>query len=149
MIRCEVLEQIGLFDEDFFLYFEETDLCRRAAEAGWKTAYVRDSEVTHIGSVSTGMKAWDRVPRYWFDSRRHYFRKSHGRIYAGIATLAHIAGAMVYRLRALVADKPRVDPPKFLRDLIWHAISKRPVRKTGKAKLTTNHLQARSAKDAA
>ena len=122
MIRREVLEQVGLFDEGFFLYFEETDLCRRAQLAGWATAYVRDSSVTHIGSVSTGMKRWDRVPQYWFDSRLRYFTKAHGRVYAGCATLAHIAGALVYRLRCLVSNKPRVDPKYFLRDLIWHAI---------------------------
>ncbi|MEY8840606.1 glycosyltransferase family 2 protein, partial [Cribrihabitans sp. XS_ASV171] len=37
MIRAEVIEETGGFDESFFLYFEETDLCRRAAEAGWTT----------------------------------------------------------------------------------------------------------------
>ena len=69
MMRAEVLEQIGLFDEEYFLYFEETDLCRRAALAGWPTHYVVESRVTHIGSVSTGMKVWDRIPEYWLDSR--------------------------------------------------------------------------------
>jgi len=73
MIRRRVLAQIGQFDERFFLYFEETDLCRRAAAAGWDTVYVRESRVTHIGSVSTGMKTWARTPVYWFDSRLHYF----------------------------------------------------------------------------
>ena len=62
MMRRRALDEIGLFDERFFLYFEETDLCRRARAAGWPTAYVRESEVTHIGSVSTGMKTWARTP---------------------------------------------------------------------------------------
>ena len=60
MIRMEVLDRIGLFDEGFFLYYEETDLCRRAARAGWQTHYVVESLVLHIGSVSTGMKEWKR-----------------------------------------------------------------------------------------
>ncbi len=121
MMRCEVLEQIGLFDERFFLYFEETDLCLRAARAGWHTDYVRASEVTHIGSVSTGMKTWKRMPQYWFDSRLYYFQKNHGALYAAGATLAHVCGALLWRLRRSIGQKPRRDPDHFLRDLISHA----------------------------
>jgi N-acetylglucosaminyl-diphospho-decaprenol L-rhamnosyltransferase len=121
MMRQSVLEQVGLFDEAFFLYFEETDLCLRAARAGWPTDYVRTSEVAHIGSVSTGMKEWSRVPGFWLDSRRHYFTKSHGRGYAALATAALIAGGVLWRARLLVQDKPLADPPHFLRDLAAHA----------------------------
>ena len=121
IIRREVLEAIGLFDEAFFLYFEETDLCLRAARAGWATDYVRASEVTHIGSVSTGMKIWTRMPRYWFDSRLYYFRRNHGGLYAGAATLAHVAGALIWRLRRLIGGKSRRDPDWFLWDLVSHS----------------------------
>jgi GT2 family glycosyltransferase len=120
MMRMRVLEQIGLFDEGFFLYFEETDLCRRAKRAGWPTHYVRESSVTHIGSVSTGMKDWQRVPGYWFESRWYYFTKNHGRVYAVLATLAHLAGGVLHRARAAVQRKPVGDPPHFLRDLLRH-----------------------------
>lgn len=120
MMRARVLDEIGLFDERFFLYFEETDLCRRAAMAGWPTHYVVESRVTHIGSVSTGMKAWDRVPEYWFDSRWHYFVKNHGVGYAALATLAHVAGGGLHRLRRMVQRRGPVDPPRFLRHLIMH-----------------------------
>jgi len=120
MIRSDVLDRIGLFDERFFLYFEETDLCRRAARAGWQTDYVRQSSVMHIGSASTGMKTWRRAPGYWFDSRLHYFVKTHGAGYAALSTLAHVAGGLLYRARTLLSGKPRVDPPKFLRDLLGH-----------------------------
>ena len=40
MVRRAMLDEIGLFDENFFLYFEETDLCMRAKRAGWSTYYV-------------------------------------------------------------------------------------------------------------
>jgi len=120
MMRRDVLDAIGLFDETFFLYFEETDLCLRAARAGWRTLFVPDSRVAHIGSVSTGMKTWDRVPGYWFASRRHYFTKNHGRAYALAATLAHVAGGTLHRLRCALAHRAPADPPHFLRDLIRH-----------------------------
>lgn len=120
LMRREVLDRIGLFDETFFLYFEETDLCLRAARAGYQTHYVRESHVEHIGSVSTGMKSWAKMPVYWFDSRWHYFCKNHGRGYALAATAAHLAGGLLWRLRRLIQRKPRADPPQFLRSLLIH-----------------------------
>jgi GT2 family glycosyltransferase len=124
MMRRSMLDEIGCFDETFFLYFEETDLCRRAGLAGYKTMYVRESEVTHIGSVSTGMKEWGRTPAYWFDSRRYYFVKNHGRAYATAATLAHVAGALLWRLRCLISGRKPHAPERFLRDLIQHSLSR-------------------------
>ena len=122
MLREEVIRTVGIFDETFFLYFEETDLCRRAAEAGWPTHFVKESRVEHIGSVSTGMKSWKRVPGYWFDSRWHYFRKSGGTSRAVSATLAHVTGGLILRARRLVQPKIPSGPPHFLRDLVGHAL---------------------------
>jgi N-acetylglucosaminyl-diphospho-decaprenol L-rhamnosyltransferase len=120
MMRAEVLESIGSFDESFFLYFEETDLCRRAALAGWPTDYVLESRVMHLGSVSTGMKEWRRIPTFWLDSRLHYFVKNHGRAYAFAATLAHLAGGVLWRGRLLIQHKDPGDPPHYLADLAAH-----------------------------
>ncbi len=122
MMRQSVLDQVGLFDETFFLYFEETELCHRAARAGWPTDYVVESRVEHIGSVSTGMKTWVRIPGFWLDSRAYYFTKVHGRAYAATATLAHLAGGLLWRARLLVQRRDRGDPPYFLRDLVAHAL---------------------------
>jgi N-acetylglucosaminyl-diphospho-decaprenol L-rhamnosyltransferase len=122
MLREEVVRTVGGFDETFFLYFEETDLCRRAALAGWVTHFVRESRVEHIGSVSTGMKTWKRVPGYWFDSRWHYFRKSGGTRRAVAATLAHLAGAAILHTRRLVSPRIHGGPPHFLRDLVGHSV---------------------------
>ncbi|WP_353473418.1 glycosyltransferase family 2 protein [Salipiger sp. H15] len=120
MMRDRVLSEIGLFDETFFLYFEETELCHRAARAGHPTHYVRGSEVMHIGSVSTGMKRWTRIPGFWLDSRWHYFSKTHGRGYAALATLAHLCGGTLWQLRRLLQRRPAADPAHFLRDLLSH-----------------------------
>lgn len=123
MMRRSVLDEIGLFDETFFLYFEETDLCRRARMAGHKTLFIRESEVAHIGSVSTGMKSWSRVPGYWFDSRLHYFTKNHGALYAAGATLAHVFGGALHRLRCLVMRRETGDPPGFLWTMLSHDLA--------------------------
>ncbi|MBZ8119285.1 glycosyltransferase family 2 protein [Roseovarius sp. LXJ103] len=123
MMRRRMLDEIGMFDETFFLYYEETDLCLRATRAGWDVVYEPLSEVLHIGSVSTGMKTWARTPDYWFASRRHYFTKNHGRGYAACATIARVAGAVLWRLRWPFTRRPLGDPPQFLRDLLMSSVA--------------------------
>ena len=118
LMRAAMLDRIGLFDETFFLYFEETDLCLRAARAGWECWYVPASRVMHVGSVSTGMKSWTRTPAYWFASRRHYFSKNHGRATLAAATLARAVGGAFWRLRCALTRRPLGEPRHFLRDLV-------------------------------
>jgi GT2 family glycosyltransferase len=122
LIRRQVLDEIGLFDERFFLYFEETDLCLRARRAGWTCRYVKESRVVHIGSVSTGMKTWKRMPGYWFDSRLWYFTKNHGATYAGLATLAYVLGSLILRTREVLGKSRAAGPDRFLGDLVSHAL---------------------------
>jgi hypothetical protein len=116
MIRREVLEKIGLFDERFFLYYEETDLCLRAKRAGWQVAYVRESSVAHIGGASTGVQSHTVVPRpmptYVFDSRRHYFLKNHGRPTLWAANLVHALGGASFRIRRRLQNKPDPERPR-------------------------------------
>jgi len=125
LMRQDLLDEIGLFDEKYFLYFEETDLCLRAHRAGRHVLYVRASEVAHIGGVSTGMKRWKRVPEYWYDSRLYYFTKNHGQLYALAATAAHVSGGLLWRLRRVIQRKPRVEPPQYLRNLALHYLKTR------------------------
>lgn len=120
MLRQNMLEQIEAFDETFFLYFEETDLCRRAWDAGWTGAYVPAARAMHIGSVSTGMGHLKRVPQYWFDSRAHYFRKHHGAFYLAMVTGAYVMAAGLWKLRRAIERKEERIPPHFLRDLVDH-----------------------------
>lgn len=53
LLRRAAFEAAGGFDEGFFLYFEEVDLCYRLRAAGWETHFVPATEVTHVGRVST------------------------------------------------------------------------------------------------
>ncbi|MEC3861298.1 glycosyltransferase family 2 protein [Mesobacterium sp. TK19101] len=120
LMRQSVLDDIGLFDETFFLYFEETDLSLRALRAGHETHFVRDSEVMHIGSVSTGMRQWTRIPVYWLDSRWHYYTKNHGRAYAVWATTLRLLGEGIWQVRRILQRKAAAGPDHFSRDLIAH-----------------------------
>jgi GT2 family glycosyltransferase len=59
MYRVSMLQQIGLFDEDFFAYFEDVDISFRAQLAGWKVAYVPGSIAYHqIGATSGKLKGF-------------------------------------------------------------------------------------------
>ncbi|MEZ6189276.1 MAG: glycosyltransferase family 2 protein [Planctomycetota bacterium] len=117
ILRRELLDEIGLFDEGYFLYYEETDLCLRAVRAGWDIHYVRDSSVGHVGGAATHLDKGP-IPRYWFASRRRYFLKNHGR-----ATMwaANVAWATTYASwlarKTLLGDRSGFRPRR-LRDFV-------------------------------
>ena len=121
MIRREVIDAIGLLDEGYFLYYEETDFTLRARRAGWRCWHVPESRVVHYVGQSSGVTRREgtpqRVPRYWFESRRRYFMLNHGRAYAMVADALAIAAFALWRGRRWLQRKPDRDPPGFLRDL--------------------------------
>jgi N-acetylglucosaminyl-diphospho-decaprenol L-rhamnosyltransferase len=125
MIRREVLETIGLMDEGYFLYFEETDFCRRANRFGWPIWHVPTSRVVHLEGQSTGVTGANLAkksrPVYWFDSRARYFQKQLGGGYALVADLMFVVGFGLWRLQRRVRGKPDPDPPGLLRDFLRHA----------------------------
>jgi GT2 family glycosyltransferase len=56
LTRKKVLEEVGYFDEDYFMYAEDIDLCYRIKQAGYKIMYLPDVEVLHYKGISTGLK---------------------------------------------------------------------------------------------
>lgn len=76
-IRRSMLDEIGAFDERFFLYHEEVDLAKRAADAGWESWFVPASEAVHEGMGSSGGRLAN-VERRKQRSRRAYWVKHHG-----------------------------------------------------------------------
>jgi N-acetylglucosaminyl-diphospho-decaprenol L-rhamnosyltransferase len=126
IVRREVFNSIGLMDEGFFLYYEETDFCRRAAKAGWPCWFVPASRVVHLEGQSTGatgIKARrSRLPYYWFDSRRRYYRKHHGAGYEFLANVTHAAGFALWRLRKWLQFREDEDTPYYLWDFVRNTI---------------------------
>ncbi|HPG24874.1 MAG: glycosyltransferase family 2 protein [Spirochaetaceae bacterium] len=119
LIRRAVLEDVGLMDEGYFLYFEETDFCLRAARAGWPTVYVRESSVSHVGSASTGYQDLSRpTPAYWYASRRRYFLRNHGRATLWLANAVYIVGGLIRRARSFVLQRPSHEPRRHMRDFL-------------------------------
>jgi N-acetylglucosaminyl-diphospho-decaprenol L-rhamnosyltransferase len=125
LIRKAVIDQIGLMDETYFLYFEETDFTRRARLAGWGCWHVPQSRIVHLVGQSSGVTVRDqpkrRVPRYWFDSRRRYFITHHGRLYAAVADLGVILSYPVGRVMDTLRRRRNRSTPHFIRDFIRYS----------------------------
>jgi N-acetylglucosaminyl-diphospho-decaprenol L-rhamnosyltransferase len=122
MIRSKVFNKTGLFDEDYFLYYEETDFCLNAKSKGWTSWYIPSSKVMHIAGQSTGATGENatskRLPQYMFDSRCHYFTKNHGFLYAIVADIARVCGLLCNKVINVFRGKPNTHNPKLLRDSI-------------------------------
>jgi N-acetylglucosaminyl-diphospho-decaprenol L-rhamnosyltransferase len=68
LVRREAADTVGLFDEDFFMFSEETDWCYRFRQAGWSVLFTPDAEFTHVGGATT---ARDWGPLYREQLRGH------------------------------------------------------------------------------
>ena len=64
MIRRGLWESLGGLDEEFFAYFEETDLCLRARKAGWCVGFVAEGEVQHLEGASFAGRSVERAVRF-------------------------------------------------------------------------------------
>jgi GT2 family glycosyltransferase len=79
MVRRDTLDQVGLLDEDYFLFLEETDWCYRMKKAGWKIYHVPQAEIYHFqGKSAETVKKRARVEFY--RSRYHFFKKNRGNL---------------------------------------------------------------------
>ncbi len=81
LIPRRVLEQVGTWDEGFFMYSEELDLCRRIRGAGWRLVYVPQAEIIHYEGKSSEQVVAARHVRFQ-TSKVRYFNKYHGRLVA-------------------------------------------------------------------
>jgi GT2 family glycosyltransferase len=81
LIRREIVEQVGAFDEGFFMYSEELDWCRRIKSAGWEVVYDPHARIVHY----EGKSSEQVVPArhiYFQSSKVRYARKFHGAFFA-------------------------------------------------------------------
>lgn len=106
MLRRDVIAQVGLFDERFFMYSEEVDLCYRLRRAGWRNYFVPQAEATHVWGGSAWQIQGESFLRI-FRSRVQFFRKHYGDwsvlAYKGVLLLAALSrtviGPLLFTLR--------------------------------------------------
>ncbi len=105
-LKVEALREVGVFDEDYFLYFEEVDLFKRMAAHGWEFWYVPSLRMIHHVGASTGISDYRRkpseLPDYWYESRSHYFKKQHGSVSALGIDLSWLWGRWIYLFLSLL-----------------------------------------------
>lgn len=76
LLKKALFNKIGGFDKNFFLYFEETDFCKRAKKLGLKLFILPDAKITHYWAVSTPPSK--RISKIFARSRFYYFKKNFG-----------------------------------------------------------------------
>lgn len=99
LIKRSVLDEIGLLDQDFFIYTEEIDLCRRIIAAGWRIYWLPVATVVHYGGQSTRQAASQMFIEL-YRSKLHYFRKHNGWL-----------GGFLYKVILLICIVPRLVLP--------------------------------------
>ena len=78
MMRRQALEEVGLFDERFFVYFEDVDWCYRAKMAGWPIYFLPQAQVIHLGGRSSE-QIFDVRIKTRYESQLRFFQKYHPR----------------------------------------------------------------------
>lgn len=109
LIRREVIEQVGLLDEGFFMYFEDTDYCKRVRNAGWTILYWPAATIVHLLGGSSGFSSKSgsrgRASRYFYESRSRYFAKHYGHMGLLFANLAWLSGRCISLPRELLRNR--------------------------------------------
>jgi hypothetical protein len=75
MVRREVIEQVGLLDEKYFMYGEDIDWCYRIKNAGWKIVYYPRAQIIHYKGASSKKKKWETI--YEFHRAMFLFFNDH------------------------------------------------------------------------
>ncbi|MBN2516673.1 MAG: glycosyltransferase family 2 protein [Deltaproteobacteria bacterium] len=126
MIRRKVLDETGFFDEKYFFYMEETDLCERARRSGWKVKFIPEAQVIHHGGQSTVNTKSGLLTLSGAISELYFFKKFRSRV--EVLLLAGLLG-VEYSFKLLITrgnDPRRWAYRKILRTVFGY----RPVRVT-------------------
>lgn len=127
LIRREVIEQVGLLDDGFFMYFEDVDYCHRVRDAGWTILYWPKGGIVHLlggSSAFTSEEALrNRAPRYFYESRSRYFAKHYGRFGLLSANLAWLLGRCISLARELLGNKQPHHRKNEARDIWTNVLS--------------------------
>ena len=122
-VRREALESAGYFDERFFMYCDETDLCRRIKTAGWEIRHLPQMTILHHdrkAGVKPHIESLSAVTRVMYAGK--YFSPAHRALYAGAIMLRHL-------LRSLYSGSGDLGRQKRIanREVVATMLGRRPV----------------------
>ena len=81
MVARSSFEKVGGFDEEYFMFVEDVDLCFRAKKSGWRSLFVPNARLTHSGAHSTGPRMAEMVNAHHTSMRRFLFHMYEGPLY--------------------------------------------------------------------
>lgn len=90
MLRREALLEVGLFDQQFFMYSEEEDLCRRLKDKGWSVCYCAGAKILHLGGASSRKNREEMLVQF-YASQIKFLRKHRGPFAASLFAAAMMA----------------------------------------------------------
>ena len=110
MITRETAISVGLLDEQFFLFFNDVDYCKRIAKSGYRIRYLAEAMVIHHGGKSVAKEASYRTQ--WYIARYRYYKKWHGAAGGFLAKLVTTVVVLEYGLLRMAA---KMLPRRFRR----------------------------------
>jgi len=122
VIRTELARELGGFDPRFFMYFEESDLSKRAEDKGWEIWTVGEAVAHHLAGASSeddATRISGCIARFYYQSRFYYFRKHHGWLAATATDIAELIMLLVgcakdvVRGRGIGRLRPRLQTALF------------------------------------
>lgn len=99
LLRRDAMASVRGFDERYFMYYEEVDLCRRMAQAGWEVHFTPAARVTHVGGASTSQYRTEMLIRH-FQSTLQYYSQH----YSGLRLGFWLTAMRVKRMALLARD---------------------------------------------
>ena len=119
LVKRQVIDDIGLLDDGYFMYYDDVDYCRRAKQAGWSILYWPKSTVIHLkgksGPVESQTKHLKRRPRYYYAARSRYFAKFYGTAGFWFVNVLWGAGRAISGFREILGNKdPHACKNEFL-----------------------------------
>ena len=122
LIRNEVFDDVGLLDDGFFMYYEDTEFCYRARKSGWNIINEPESQVIHLcgksSSFNDDVKSKKRPPRYFYESRSRYFFLVYGRSGLLMANVLWLLGRVISKSIQIMGRSNKSTPERQWLD-IW------------------------------
>jgi N-acetylglucosaminyl-diphospho-decaprenol L-rhamnosyltransferase len=123
LVRREVIEQVGLFDPRYFLYYEEVDHCFAVKNAGWEIHYYPYTSVIHIGGESAKTEGeltagGRQLKALQLESELLYFRKNHGLVTVIGGVVLSMLGDIICSLKIILKRDPPSEAAEILKNSV-------------------------------
>ena len=125
LMRRSALDEIGGFDERYFMYAEDLEWCWRAARAGWQVRFVPEAVVRHVGNASGAQSYGSRRSEAYYRNTYRFYRRHHSSAATVAYRLLNLLGAA--RLYAVNRIRGRPELAAFW----WHQVPMHLVRTRG------------------